>query len=155
MMRSFLGQKLVLIVLAIVTTLAFSNVVVPAIGGPSATQAKKKKVRRGPPGPQGPQGPAGPPGASATSLWALVAPSGALLRASGAPNTVAVTHGAGSGIYQVLFNQVVSNCAYAATLASTIGMTDAVDSAPNAVTVATRDGSGALSDRAFNLIVVC
>jgi hypothetical protein len=64
MLRSFLGRKWVLASLAVATTLAFSAVVVPALGGPSLKQLVKKEVKRQLKGKVGPQGPPGPPGAN-------------------------------------------------------------------------------------------
>ena len=64
MLRSFLGRKWVLASLAIATTLAFSAVVVPALGGPSLKQLVKKEVAKQLKGKTGPQGPPGTPGAN-------------------------------------------------------------------------------------------
>ena len=64
MLRSLRGRKWVLASLAIVTTLAFCAVVVPALGGPSLKQLVKKEVAKQLKGKTGPQGPPGPPGAN-------------------------------------------------------------------------------------------
>ena len=157
MLRTFFRQKVALVALAIATTLAFSNVVVPAIGGPGAAKAKKK-VRRGPRGPQGLPGPQGPPGAAgapATNLWAAVAASGAVTRAAGGTSSVAVVHTATTGTYQVFFNQPTTACTYAATLQSTAGLISAVDGGSNSISVVTRNAAGTATDQGFNLAVFC
>src|SRR3954454_16530574 len=84
----------------------------------------------GPPGPQGPQGaqgPAGPrgangangapgaPGAKATALWAVLNANGTLSRGS----SVASVAKLGTGIYEVIFNRDITNCAYVGAISDT------------------------------------
>jgi hypothetical protein len=157
MLRTFFGKKFVLVALAIATTLAFSNVVVPAIGGPSATNAKVKRGPRGPQGPPGPQGTPGAPGAPGTpaaNLWAVVAATGAVTQASGGLASVAVVHN-GAGSYQVFFNLPVSACTYAATLQSSAGLISATNATTNSVLVVTRNTAGTATDQAFHLAALC
>jgi hypothetical protein len=79
MLRSFFSRKVIVVALAVATTLAFTTVVMPALGGPTAFLSKKKKAKPGPPGPQGPQGlpgsqgtpgVQGPPGPTASAAVA-------------------------------------------------------------------------------------
>jgi len=70
MLRSLLGRKRVLACLAIGTALAFSAIVMPALGGPSLKQLVKKEVAKQLKGKTGPQGPPGQPGGTSPSAAA-------------------------------------------------------------------------------------
>ncbi len=158
MLRSFFGQKLVIVALSIATTLAFATVVVPALGGPTAFSAKKK-VKRGPPGPQGPagqQGPQGNPGAPATKLWAVVQGNGTLVRGSGTSGTDE-KHGDGTGIYDVIFNQDVSNCSFQATDVSSehFWWAEPGFQGSGSVRVVAHNTATTAEDAPFNLAVFC
>jgi len=59
----------------------------------------------GAPGPAGPAGPAGAAGASATALWAMIDSNGTLIRNKGVTSVQKL----GTGSYQVIFNQAVTN----------------------------------------------
>jgi hypothetical protein len=160
MLRSFFGQKLVIVALSIATTLAFATVVVPALGGPTAFSAKKK-VKRGPPGPQGPAGPQGPQGtagAPATALWAVVAGDGTLTRGSG---TVGTDEKPGTnvlGLYDVNFNRDVSNCSFKVTDVSSEHIWWGEPSPSQGATrvrVVSHTAAGSAEDAPFNLAVFC
>jgi hypothetical protein len=158
MLRSFFGRKLVIVVLAIATTLAFTTVVMPALGGPTAL-ISKKKGRRGPPGPQGPAGPQGPQGnagAPATKLWAVVQANGTLTRGSGTSGTDE-KHGDGTGIYDVIFNQNVSQCSFQATDVSSehFWWAEPGFQGSNSVRVVAHNTAAVAEDAPFNLAVFC
>lgn len=113
----------------------------------------------GPEGPQGEPGPAGPQGEAgedATDLWALVNSSGTLGRNSGAVETARDF----TGVYDVTFDQAVSNCTYQVTMSSTGGIVApgiAVVSGggPDVVSVRTHDTDGDPANREFMLAVFC
>jgi hypothetical protein len=167
MLRSFFGQKLVIVALSIATTMAFATVVVPALGGPTAFSVKKK-VKRGPPGPQGPAGPQGPQGpqgaqgaqgnagAPATKLWAVVQGNGTLTRGSGTSGTDE-KHGDGTGIYDVIFNQDVSQCSFQATDVSSehFWWAEPGFQGSNSVRVVAHNTATVAEDAPFNLAVFC
>lgn len=116
---------------------------------------------RGPAGPPGPAGPAGATGPAGvvTRHWAVVSPSGALARSSGA-----VTSGRmGLGVYDVIFNANVQGCMYLATegdagnIGGNFGFVSVGRRPGNAagVRVHTHAPNGSAADRGFHLIVVC
>lgn len=109
---------------------------------------------QGPPGPAGPAGPAG----TVTRLTAVINSSGSIARSQGTTSAGRL----GEGAYEVIFNQDVTNCTYAATLQATNALVSLGDigAGPrsgnaNGVFVTTRNAADALDDRAFHLIVVC
>ena len=133
---------------------------------------KKLKGQNGKTGPIGPAGPKGEtgtagtpgakgePGAAATTLWAVVASDGTLVR-----------HGTGTissseivpGRYQVIFNREVSGCSYVATLGDTahgvppigeIGVA-AREGNANGVYVETLNSSGTETAESFHVAVLC
>lgn len=85
--------------------------------------------------------------------------TGSLARSQGTTSAGRI----GTGEYEVIFNQDVSNCTYLATL----GVPTASATAPgeiavsprfqnvNGVFVATYNSAGAGADRSFHLVVVC
>ena len=94
--------------------------------------------------------------------WAVVNAAGTLIRSSSLPGPVAVTHTAGTGLYEVDFGKDVTSCAYTATLGDTgtstppIGMVGvATDGDTDGVTVQTTNNLGALTDEPFHLYVSC
>src|SRR5437763_5973461 len=130
-------------------------------------------IRRGPVGPAGPPGSAGAPGptgatgpsgpsgpaGSITKLTAVVNTNGTLARSQG---TTSSTH-LGTGTYEIVFNQDVTQCTYVATLGNPGALTPPAGEIgaasragiPDGVFVETRDSAGAAADRSFHLIVVC
>jgi hypothetical protein len=114
--------------------------------------------RPGPRGRTGPAGPAGPPGA-VTRLWAVANGSGSLARSAGTTSAGRLA----AGVYEVIFNQNVTNCAFVGTVgdaAEGTGTSGALTTSrragnANGVRVETRNLAGALADRAFHLLVVC
>jgi hypothetical protein len=162
MLRSFFSRKVVLVALAIATTLAFTTAVMPALGGPTAFLSKKKKAKPGPPGPQGPAGPQGPQGpqgnagAPATKLLAVVDFGGTLIRGSGTVGTD-MKHGDGTGVYDVLFNQDVSNCSFQATPAQTEDFLWAETGfqGSGSVRVVGHNAAGTAENVRFNVAVFC
>jgi hypothetical protein len=110
------------------------------------------------PGPRGPAGPAGPAGA-VTRLWAVVNSSGSIARSAGTTSAGRL----GAGVYEVVFNQNVTNCVFvgsvggAAEETATSGALTTSRRAGNgnAVRVETRTLGNAPADRAFHLVVVC
>jgi hypothetical protein len=122
---------------------------------------KKLRGKAGAAGPQGPQGAAGatgatgPAGASATSLWAVVDKTGALLRGSHVVSAKPVAGG-----YEVAFDRDVSKCSYAATLGATSAEVGEVGAGPrkesaNGVFIYTASSAGAEEAHGFNLVVFC
>jgi hypothetical protein len=114
--------------------------------------------RPGPRGLRGPAGTAGPPGV-VTRLWAVANGSGSLARAAGTTSAGRLA----TGIYEVVFNQNVTNCAFVGSVggaAEETGTSGALTTSrragnANGVRVETRNLAGALADRAFHLLVVC
>jgi hypothetical protein len=135
---------------------------------------------KGDTGPQGPKGDSGPQGNSgtngvsgepATKLWAIVYADGTIERASGA---IAASKPY-TGVYQVRFNQDVSQCSYQVTVgngsAFWFGFTNSPAFAmakpaavpnggptiplPDTVRVGTYDQSGSVLDVDFHLAVFC
>jgi hypothetical protein len=114
--------------------------------------------RPGPRGRPGPAGPAGPPGA-VTRLWAVANSSGSLARSAGTTSAGRLA----AGVYEVIFNQNVTNCAFVGSVGGageetgTSGALTVSRRAGNAngVRVETRTLGGAAADRAFHLLVVC
>lgn len=94
-----------------------------------------------------------------TRLWAVVNSSGSIARSAGTTSAGRL----GAGVYEVVFNQNVTNCAFvgsvggAAEETGTAGALTASRRAGNvnAVRVETRTLANALADRAFHLLVVC
>jgi hypothetical protein len=138
----------------------------------SVTRSKPAKPAarspREPPaeGPAGATGSTGPAGAPATKLFAAVAADGVLepTQASGVTSAAKL----GTGTYEVIFNQNVRACAYAATIGdpnpggapgggsdngeiSVTGRSDNV----NGVFVETYLNSTTPSDRPFYVVVFC
>jgi hypothetical protein len=126
--------------------------------------ARGSRGARGPVGPTGSQGsaglngtrgPTGPAGAAASSLWAVVNADGSLARGSG---VITVVHTADTGIYEVQFNRVITQCAWPATIrGATFGFieTELFPSTTNAVRVETTDEGATLADRSFHLVAIC
>jgi hypothetical protein len=125
----------------------------------------------GPPGPQGPQGPAGPrgangangapgaPGANATALWAVLAANGTLNRGS---HVVSVAKLGGTGVYEVVFDRDVTNCAFVGAVSDTgfgapFGFFTASKRGGNAngIFVETANTAGTLTDLPFHVAVFC
>jgi hypothetical protein len=114
--------------------------------------------RPGPRGRTGPAGPAGPPGA-VTRLWAVANASGSIARSAGTTSAGRLA----AGVYEVIFNQNVSNCVFVGSVGDAgegTGTSGALTTSrragnANGVRVETRNLAGALADRAFHLIVVC
>lgn len=125
---------------------------------------------QGPAGPAGPTGPTGPAGAPATKLFAAVAATGVLepTQASGVTSAAKL----GTGTYEVIFNQNVRACAYAATIGdpnpggaagggsdngeiSVTGRGGAGGGNVNGVFVETYLNSTTPSDRPFYVVVFC
>lgn len=110
------------------------------------------------PGPRGPAGPPGPAGA-VTRLWAVMNSSGSIARGAGTTSAGRLA----AGVYEVVFGQNVTNCAFVASVGDTGEGTGANGAATvtrragnaNAVRVETRTLANALADRGFHLIVVC
>ena len=134
------------------------------------TPPKGPRGLRGPagiPGPAGPSGPAGAKGdtgakgengASATALWAVVDPGGALARNKGAASSQKL----GTGDYLVTFNQDITGCSYVASIGGPTTQNVTGEASPaqrtgvaQAVEVETYTSAGANSDRGFNLAVFC
>ena len=116
---------------------------------------KAGQVPRGPTGPKGPTGPGGP---AATKLWAVIDATGNLARGLG---TVSTSH-AGTGAYNVIFNQDVNSCAYLAVIGpagtgTAAGVADVASLNGNTkgVYVETRNSTGALTDLPFHLAILC
>jgi hypothetical protein len=114
--------------------------------------------RPGPRGRTGATGPAGPPGV-VTRLWAVANASGSLARAAGTTSSGRL----GTGVYEVVFNQAVTNCVFVGSVgdaaagtgtAGALTVTQRAGNA-NAVRVETRTLGNVLADRAFHLLVVC
>jgi hypothetical protein len=134
---------------------------------------------QGVPGPQGPRGekgdrgetgergPAGPPGESIGSTggeigWTVVTGEGTLVRASGPSITASRFPETDTGVYLVTFASNVSDCAYQATVAGSVGVPSpgyvTVGKSPSseeAVIVQTSGTDGVLADRGFHLTVLC
>jgi hypothetical protein len=103
----------------------------------------------GPRGPRGFRGPRGPKGDSATSLWALVASNGTLIKGSG----VATATKSGTD-YRVIFNRDVTNCGTVATpTQASLAAADIAGS--STVAVAFRTSNGAAVSTQFSLAVFC
>jgi hypothetical protein len=85
--------------------------------------------------------------------------SGSLARSAGTTSAGRLA----TGVYEVVFNQNVTNCAFVGSVggaAEETGTSGALTTTrragnPNAVRVETRNLAGALADRAFHLLVVC
>jgi hypothetical protein len=116
------------------------------------------KGDRGARGPEGPSGDKGEAGTSATALWAVVNADGTLASSSSA--AIGSSQPAGTGIYEIEFDEDVSSCSMVATVregldrmgilaAPMVGVADAVY---------VRIGDsyyGNLQDQPFNLAVFC
>ena len=85
--------------------------------------------------------------------------NGTLARSQG---TTSSTH-LGTGTYEIVFNQDVTQCTYVATLGNPGALTPPAGEIgaasragiPDGVFVENRDSAGAAADRSFHLIVVC
>jgi len=114
----------------------------------------------GPAGPRGETGLAGADGANATSLFAVVSSTGALMASSGVVGSV--SHTSSTGIYTLTFDRDVSQCAFLATVGARNGAvaSDPEISAnnqtgsPQQVVVETFIGATG-TDRTFNVAVLC
>jgi hypothetical protein len=131
---------------------------------------KAGQIPAGARGPAGPAGPAGAPGqagapgapGTVTRLTAVIAADGSITRSQGV-TSAARLGGAGTGSYEVIFNQNVTQCTYVATPGTGTGPTPLgeLSVAPrggnaNGVFVFTAPPSGVGSqDTPFHLIVVC
>jgi hypothetical protein len=159
MLRSFFSRKVVVVALAIATTLTFTTVVMPALGGPIASLSKKKKkAKPGPPGPQGPQGSQGPAGAPATALWAVVNGDGTLNRGKGTSGTDEKPGTNTTGLYDVGFNQDVSNCSFQVTDVSSEHIwwgEPSPSQGSSRVRVVGHLANGTAEDAPFNVAVFC
>jgi hypothetical protein len=124
----------------------------------------------GPPGPAGPAGPQGPagsrgangangtPGQNATALWAVVNANGTIARGSG---TVSATN-LGTGVYQVVFNRDITNCAFVGSLGDAgggvvLGFFSAVrrSSVPAGIFVETATTAGTVTNLPFHVAIFC
>ena len=109
----------------------------------------------GAPGPAGPAGPAGAAGASATALWAMIDSNGTLIRNKGVTSAQKL----GTGQYQVIFNQAVTNCTSLATLYGSSGEVastpDILGVVAGRVNVNTFNSAGTATDRVFQVAVFC
>jgi hypothetical protein len=136
-----------------------------------ASNFKAGQLAAGPAGPAGPQGaaglagaagPAGPKGDSATKLFATVKQKagggGVDLGPSSGVQTL-VRQGGGSGIYNLKFNQDVSNCAVLAVPGGKSlvdGEAAASTTGGSGVTVQTFDSNGDTTDLdAFTVAILC
>ena len=109
---------------------------------------------------QGEPGPAGPMGPAASNLWAVVEHNGTLVQQSGAESSEALV----PGIYLVVFDRDVTNCAYLATIGvgsegggiqrGEVSVADGSGRA-DAVRVFTSTSLGELAPRAFHMAVLC
>lgn len=127
---------------------------------------------RGPAGPQGAQGPQGPQGAqgpqglqglpgatgSVTKLTATLASTGSTTRQQNVTSSAKL----GTGAYEVIFNQNVSQCTYLATPGSAGGGTphghvsvEPRSTNANGVFVATANPAGTEADLPFHIAVIC
>lgn len=111
---------------------------------------------RGQRGAVGPAGATGPAGAPATRYFAVVSPSGALVRGNAASGGKA----GGIGLYTVGFGAPVSGCAYAATLGTSDGSVApagrvTVNASGDGVGVQTYDAAGNPADIGFHVVVAC
>jgi hypothetical protein len=113
----------------------------------------------GPVGPAGPAGPAGPPGAAATQLWATVAANGTLGRNR---NATSATRSS-TGVYTVVFNQAVRDCAYFGTIgvhsidnpAGFISLAQSETDANTVVVHTDTEGGGDVANLPFAVSVLC
>ena len=139
--------------------------VVPGSEGTPGPRGEKGD--RGEKGERGERGPSGPPGEAIGSTggeigWAVVTGEGTLVRASDPAITASRVPEAEDGAYLVHFPSNVSNCAFQATVAGSIGVPS-----PGYVTVGksltseetvlvqTSGTDGVLADRSFHLAVLC
>jgi hypothetical protein len=99
--------------------------------------------------------------AGGLDLWAVVNSDGVLIRGKGGAGDPASR--TDIGIYQVIFNRDVRNCAYVATLGAIgtggppqgqISVTSLATNV-NGVRVRTENDAGAVADRSFHLLVSC
>jgi hypothetical protein len=131
------------------------------------TGATGKAGVNGAAGAAGAAGAPGTPGAPATALWARVSPLGVLDAGSGVVSTAKLVK---AGEYEVIFNRVVNNCAYLASVGSAAvspnnesydetGIGFAVVEPrfhkPNGVFIETINTEGKLETKAFHLAVFC
>jgi hypothetical protein len=120
----------------------------------------------GPAGPQGAQGPQGPQGlqgltgatGSVTKLTATLASTGSTTRQQNVTSSAKL----GTGAYEVIFNQNVSQCTYLATPGSAGGGTphghvsiEPRSTNANGVFVATANPAGTEADLPFHIAVIC
>lgn len=86
------------------------------------------------------------------SLFAVVGTGGGVIHGNGAVSATTP----GTGVYNVTFNQYVSNCSFLATPATTgiVTVANALKS-PASVIVTTWSEAGAATDLSFNLVVLC
>jgi hypothetical protein len=123
--------------------------------GPEGPVGKGTPGATGSPGIPGASGATGPAGVSATSLWAVVDKTGALLRGSHAVSARAVAAG-----YEVVFDRDVSKCSYEATLGATSAEVGEVGVGPRAGNVAgvfvyTASSTGSEEAHGFNVALFC
>jgi hypothetical protein len=128
------------------------------VGPPGPTGAPGPAGARGPAGPPGANGAPGAPGASA-DVWAVVASNGTLNRGS---HVTSVTKLGGTGVYEVIFDRNVTNCAYVGAISDIGGGTAfGFFSASKRVTsvnglfIETTNTAGALTDQPFHVAVFC
>jgi hypothetical protein len=126
----------------------------------SKKQAKKldRKIELLP-GPQGAQGEQGPQGEPAGTFWVFSNNGGGIVREKGVAN---IDTSGGTGLYEVEFEQDVSNCAWLATISRTaqaepvsgeIGVRPTAD--PTKVMVHTWNDAGTPIINRFMLMATC
>jgi hypothetical protein len=114
------------------------------------------QVGVGPPGQAGPPGAKGDKGDSAKMMFAVVNDNASVAHASGLISSIRV----GPGHYRVTFNQIVTGCAYVASVGARgfhIGYAFVARTTelPQSVTVQTLNDVGGIQDRSFYLVVLC
>jgi hypothetical protein len=128
------------------------------IGCPGTQGPQGPAGANGAPGPAGPRGPAGPAGAPATTLWAVVDATGTVNRGSRVTSAARL----GGGVYEVIFNRDVTNCAYIGAVGDPgFGAAFGFFSASrrggkaNGIFIETANTTGTIADEPFHVAVFC
>jgi hypothetical protein len=140
--------------------------------GPQGPQGelgpKGEPGAEGKPGKEGKEGPPGPPGEAISGGageigWAVVSSEGTLIRSSGTGIAATRVEGVAEGSYEVSFPSTVTDCNFQATVAKS-GSNPGIPSpayisagsaAATTVLVQTASTAGTLTDRSFDLTVIC